>query len=250
MRRDAGQALECPQEVIRAEACVRARARRALTPASGCRSMVRTALVIRASAFDGNAGALAIVRGRRELHRARGQLDAEFFPRDVERTDGARRRRARPAATTDAVPGDATAGSPRVARRAPASAANCSKYSGAYQNDTQRSPAPCSWPHSKLCPGLPSISEPGVISAAAERGAVLKGACNDERDRRSDRAVLRTGDPAARTCTRRLRPSSRRRERGCAASSGPACRALDGCASARSSSTAIFAKNVFSACVL
>ncbi len=30
----------------------------------------------------------------------------------------------------------------------------------------QRSPTPCSWPHSKHDPALPSISEPGASSAA------------------------------------------------------------------------------------
>ena len=51
-----------------------------------------------------------------------------------------------------------------IPRRRPASAASRSKYSRSYKNATRRSPSPCSCPHSKQWPWLPSISEPGVIN--------------------------------------------------------------------------------------
>src|SRR5579871_2509668 len=50
-------------------------------------------------------------------------------------------------------------------RRPPESAAICSKYPGAYPNETQRSPDPCSCPHSKQAPALPNSSDPGVINS-------------------------------------------------------------------------------------
>jgi hypothetical protein len=55
-------------------------------------------------------------------------------------------------------------------------------YAGSNENEMQRSPIPCSWLHSKCCPGLPRSSEPRDHQLATCTGAVLKAPRRDNRN--------------------------------------------------------------------
>ena len=61
-------------------------------------------------------------------------------------------------------------GSVNAVRRAPGTAATTvSRYSGVKWKARQRSPVPCSWPHSKQVPALPSSRAPGASTALPSR---------------------------------------------------------------------------------